>query len=179
MTAPLIDLDAGRRELAHPDGIPVVLGGETFTLPAEFPVDVLDPFLDEKFDLAGLIREAVRKSKNEDGTTKPVSVIVVDTLFDRPSLPVELIQTIYAAFEQLFGAEDYARFKAQRPSIGDYQRLTSGLFSLYGVSLGEAFASPDSSESDGATQKETSAGSTESTPAKSGAGKGKKKGSSE
>lgn len=174
----VLDLDAGRREAEQPEGLPVIFKGENFLLPAELPVDVFDPFLDEEFDLAGLIRDGMARAKNEDGSTKPVSTIVMDTLFNRPALPVEIAKTIFAAFELLFGAEEYARFKALRPSLPDYGRLTAGLFRLYGVSMGEAFASPASSESDGATPKQTLPASTpDSTPAKSGAGKGRKKGS--
>lgn len=173
-----IDLDAGRREQEYPDTLPVTFRGETFDLPAEFPLDVLDPFLAEDFNLAGLIREVMAEARKEDGTTKPISEVVIDTLFNRPALPIEVIQAIFAAFELLFGAENYARFKALRPSLVDYGRLTRGLFSAYGVSLGEAFASPASSETAGTTPNQTSPGSTpDSTPDGSGADQGSSPGS--
>jgi hypothetical protein len=158
MTANVIDLDAARREVEQPEGMPLIFKGEDFLLPAELPVDVFDPFLSDEFDLTGLIRDAMAKYKaSGEGDGKPsIATAVTDTLFGRPSLPIEIAKAIFGAFEALFGAEDYARFKALRPSLGDYQRLTSALFKAYGASLGEAFASPDSSASDGATQKETS-----------------------
>lgn len=164
-----IDLNAARREANQPDGIPVTFGTEDFILPAEFPVDVLDPFLADEFDLAGLIREAMARAKDADGNTRGIASVVVDTLFERPSLPVEIVKTIFAAYELLFGVEDYARFKSQRPSIGDYARLTGALFEAYGTSLGEAFASPSSSATGGATPSQTSLSSTQdSTPDASG-----------
>src|SRR6478735_2126544 len=58
-----IDLDAARRERQQPDGLPVILAGEEFTLPAELPLDVFDPFLSEDFDLAGLIRDGIERYK--------------------------------------------------------------------------------------------------------------------
>lgn len=171
-----LDLAAAQREISNPEGLPLKFRGQEFLLPAELPVDVFDPFLSEEFDLAGLIREGVTRYKAaksaEDDGGKKVSIagIVVDTLFDRPTLPLDLLDAIYSAFELLFGAEQYATFKALRPSIPDYAALMAGLFQEYGVSLGEAFASPSSSETDGATQKETSESTPTSTPEVSGDG---------
>lgn len=174
-----LDLAAARREQEEPDGLPLKFRGTTFMLPTELPLDVFDPFLAEEFDLAGLIREVMAEARNDDGTTKPVATVVIDTLFHRPALPVEIIKTVFAAFEALFGADQYAAFKALRPSLNDYGRLTSALFSEYGVSLGEAFASPDSSVSDGATPKETYESTPSSTPDASGDDEGSAPGSSE
>lgn len=170
MTDHFIDLDAARRETEQPEGLPVRFKGEEFILPAELPVDVFDPILSDDFDLVGLVRDGMSRYKAaktvEEGGGAKVSIatIVTDTLFDRPTLPVEIVKTIFAVFEALFGSEEYARFKQTRPSLNDYQRLTTALFKAYGTSLGEAFASPDSSGSDGATQKETSEITASSTP---------------
>jgi len=163
----IIDLDASRRESAHPDGIPVRLGGDDFLLPAELPVDVFDPFLDPNFDLTGIIRDAMDQAKMSEGAS--LESIIIDVLFERPTIPVQLVNAIFAAFAILFGDEQYARFKAHRPSLPDYGRLARGLFRAYGASLGEAFASPAPSALGGATQKPTSPASTSSTPDSSGA----------
>ena len=100
-----IDLDAARRERQQPEGIPVVLGGDTIVLPAELPLDVFDPFLDEEFDLAGLIREGIEKatSHGEDGEERGDEGAVLDILFMRPDLPMDIINRVFQAFELLFG----------------------------------------------------------------------------
>jgi hypothetical protein len=151
----VLDLDAARRESAHPEGIVVRLGGEDFTLPAELPADVFDPFLTPEFDLSGLII-AVFKDKNDDGSESDLAERLVSLLFDRPSLPTEVIDAVYRALELLFGDEQWATFKAQRPSFKDLGRLVGGLFRLYGTSLGEAFASVSSVTTAGPTSKQTS-----------------------
>lgn len=164
MTAPLIDLDAAKREARYPDGIPVTLGGETFTLPAELPVSTFDPLLSDKLDLVGVVSKVLA----DEASTKSVIDQVLDVLTARPDLPTAVLAAIHDCFRQLFGAEQYETFAAQRPSVQDYFRLVKALVPLYGVSLGEAFASAGSSESDGQTQKQTSPSTTESTPEVSG-----------
>ena len=72
-----------------------------------------------------------------------------------------------AAFAILFG-DNYENFRAMRPSVATYLRLTRHLVTLYGVGLGEAFASPTSSVSGGATPKPTSPVTAISTPEVSG-----------
>jgi hypothetical protein len=163
----ILDLDAARRERAHPEGIKLVNGGEEFILPAELPADVFDPFLLGKIDFAGLLRTALEN----DEENPDLGEILVKVLFENPSLPQDVYAAIHESLALLFGAENYDRFKATRPSFVDLGLLVKGLLTRYGTSLGEVFASPDSSESDGATQKETSDASTSSTPAKSGAAK--------
>ena len=164
-----IDLDAARRERDQPEGFPVTLRGKTYTLPSELPVDVFDPFLTDDFDLAGLIRDAMVTAKDENGVVKPTNVIVVEALFERPSLPVEVIKAIYASLELLFGKVPFGKFKAARPTFGDYSNLVQGLFSIYGASMGEAFGSADSSVNAGPTPNPTSTGTAVSTPEPSGA----------
>lgn len=168
----LIDLDAeaARREITNPDGLPVRFRGEEYLIPAELPVDVFDPFLEPGFDLAGLIREAIAEAK-EPGIAgeKGIDEVVIDLVFNRPDLPVKIINAVYSAYEILFGPEQYARFRQARPSLPDYMALTRGLFRVYGTSVGEAFASVDSSETSGLTQKPTLPASTGSTPEPSGA----------
>ena len=173
----VIDLDAARRESAFPDGINVPFRGETYTLPGELPADVFDPFLTPEFDLSGLL---VTLFKDDDAEKKELGDRVVGLLLDRPMLPAEIITAIYAALELLFGDEQWATFKAARPSIPDIARLVSGLFRLYGVSLGEAFASVGSVTNAGPTSKQTSPlGIPVSTPDASGDAPAPETGSSE
>lgn len=159
-------MNAARRERSAPESLPVAFGDSTFHLPAELPVDVFDPFLAEEFNLSGLIQEGLELSRvtGPDGKKKEVSAIVVDLLFMRPSLPLELIRAVYKSFEILFGEEQYAAFKEQRPTALDYAFLFQALYTAYGVSLGEAYASLAPSTSDGETPKQTSESTEESTP---------------
>ena len=162
-TAFSIDLDAARRERQAPDGIPVILKGEEFILPGELPTDVFDPFLTDEFDLGGLLVEVAKMDDAE-----PLEVLV-KLLFNRPKLPVETLNAVFAALELLFGAEQWAEFRKLRPSIKDQVALVKGAFKLYGTSVGEAFASAAKSASGGPTSKPTSPGSTtDSTPETSG-----------
>src|SRR5690606_12695592 len=138
-----IDLNAAVRESKSPDGIPVVYGDKTFTLPAELPVDVFDPLLDSEFDLVGLIKALLDSTKDDLGEA------IVDLLTNRPDLPVEVRDTVYDCLGLLFGEEQFAEFRAQRPGFTTYARLIGGLAKEYGTTLGEAFASPASSESGG------------------------------
>lgn len=150
-----IDLDAAIRESAFPDGIPVTFRGQQFTLPAELPLDVFDPLLDERVDLVGLLRIAFGEGGNE-----AVGDAIITALFNRPNLPLVLRDAIYDSLRLLFGQEQFDAFQAHRPGLSTYGRLISGLFQKYGVSLGEAFASPASSETGGATSSPTSPATT-------------------
>ncbi len=166
----LLDLDAARREVAHPEGIRVRFGGEDYLLPSELPLDVFDPFLSDDLDLVAVIRDfstmgdakaADGKAKSEDEENEGWAA----ALFAHPNLPRQFIHATHAALEALFGPEDYVRFRANRPSLGDYGRLIQGLVKLYSVSLGEAFASLTSADGDGQTSNPTSPAPTpESTP---------------
>lgn len=174
-TPPMIDLDAARRETAYPDGIPVALGGETFLLPAELPVDALDPLLSDDLDLVGVLKQVFEERKNSDDTDESFGELVLDVLLARPALPRQVIQAIKDVFAALFGAEQYDRFVAQQPSINDYLRLGQALLPLMGVGLGEALNSAGSSEPGGETSNPTSPTTTpDSTPAASGAGRTKR-----
>lgn len=166
MTQNLIDLDAARRESAYPDGIPLVLRGEEFVLPAELPEACLDPLLDEKLGLF----EAIKQAVEDDQGAGSVGTDVVNILTARPDLPREVLAAIRGVFALLFGADEYSRFRSLRPSVPDYFRMTKALTTLYGVSLGEAWRSLASSESDGATSSPTSNTTTASTHDTSSAG---------
>lgn len=166
MTLNHIDLDAARREAGSPDGIPLTLRDEEFLLPAELPEACLDPLLDERLGLFEAIKQAV---ENDQGGGS-VGADVVNLLTARPDLPREVLSAIRGVFALLFGPDEFSRFQSLRPSLPDYLRMIKALTSLYGVSLGEAWRSLASSESDGATSKPTSSSTTTSTPEASSAG---------
>lgn len=163
---PGLDLDAARRESAYPDGIPLTYQGQLFVLPAELPADVIDPWLSDDLDLAGLVKKVLADDAGND--SDGALDIVLSVLEARPQVLSQVIGAVKESLALLFGADDYARFVATRPSLPAYGRLIRGLLTLYGVSLGEAFASPSSSTSAGLTQKQTSSTSTTSTPDTSG-----------
>lgn len=158
----VIDLDAERREVQYPNGIPVRFGGEQFMFPAELPADALDPILSEDLDLVGLLGEVLESSEGEAGIKE-----IVNALFRRPSLPLKFIEAVRQTYAILLG-DQTEEFLKQRPSIGDYVRLTIGLTKVYGVELGKLFRSDDSSANDSQTSNPTSPASTESTPDASG-----------
>ena len=159
-----LDLDAARREEELPDGIEVTLKGVTFVVPSELPLDVFDPFFTDDFDLGALLKVAF-ESDDDDPTLK----VILDMLTANPKLPANAYRAVHTALETLLEPEGYAAFKSARPSVKDTARLVKGLFRMYGTSLGEAFASAESSASGGSTQKQTSSSTTESTPAEPGA----------
>lgn len=160
--ANVIDLDAAIRESSFPDGIQVPYKGTTYVLPAELPLDVFDPLLSPDFDLVGLIKTVLGEDGQAEGD---LGDAVISVLFKRPNLPLEVRDTIYASLALLFGEDQWTQFQAQRPGVATLTVLIKGLFTSYGVALGEAFGSGGSSESDGDSSKETSSSTTESTPA--------------
>jgi hypothetical protein len=158
----VIDLDAERREVQYPDGIPVKFGGEQFIFPAELPAEALDPVLSDDLGLVGLLGEVIESADGDAGVAE-----VVAALFRRPSLPRKFLAALRETYAILLG-DQYEEFLRQRPSIGDYVRLTTGLIRVYGVELGKLFQSAASSESGSQTSSPTSPASTESTPDVSG-----------
>jgi hypothetical protein len=155
-----IDLDAARREVQYPHGIPVLLHGEQFNFPAEIPADCLDPLFSDDLDLMGVLRDIVNA---EDGSTTAGEI--VEVIFRRPQLPARFYAAVKDIYKELLGEETFTEFKAVRPSIGDYVRLTKALVTVYGVDLGKLFRSGSSSASDSATSSPTSpASTTDSTP---------------
>ena len=164
-----LDLDAAAREAGTPDGILLVLKGVEYELPAELPIDVFDPFLSDDFDLVALIR-AYYDAGERAGEDASGLGVVLSLLEDRPLLHRQTIAAVSAALRSLFGEEQYATFLAGRPSIEDFSRVGSHLVDEYGVSLGELFASPTTSTTGGATQKQTSEPTTESTSDTPGSG---------
>ncbi|MFE2181342.1 hypothetical protein [Streptomyces sp. NPDC059455] len=158
----VIDLDAERREVQHPDGIPVKFRGEQFIFPAELPAAALDPILSDELDLVGLLGDVINSADGDAGIKE-----VVAALFRRPYLPLRFLDAVRETYAILLEDQN-EEFLKRKPSVPDYVRLTTGLAKVYGVELGKLFRSADSSESDGATSSPTSPDSTESTPAASG-----------
>lgn len=158
----VIDLDAERREVRYPDGIPVKFRGEQFMFPAELPAEALDPILSDELDLVGLLGDVINSTDGDAGIKE-----VVNALFRRPSLPRKFLEAIRATYAVLLEDQN-EDFLQRKPSVPDYVRLTTGLARVYGVELGKLFRSADSSEIDGVTSSPTSPASTESTPDASG-----------
>lgn len=156
-----LDLDAGTREASYPDGILIVLGGNEYTFPAELPIDVFDPFLSEELDVVDLIRSLYAILSTERGETTTDALLTL--LQQRPGLHKQIIAAVREALALLLGADQYAAWVASRPTVTGLMRLAGALMDEYGVALGELFASPNSSTTGGATQKETSGQSTDST----------------
>lgn len=158
----VIDLDAERREVQYPDGIPVKFGNDLFIFPAELPAEALDPILSDELDLVGLLGEVLESSGGDAGVGE-----IVTALFRRPSLPRKFLAAVRETYAILL-ADQHQQFVDKRPYLTDYVRLTIGLTRVYGVELGKLFRSDDSSENTGATSSPTSPATTESTPDASG-----------
>lgn len=167
----VIDLNAERTaRAARREGaggpIRVPLGNETFELPEELPTSIIDRLLDPEVEIAQLLLIAARSLK-ENRDDKSLEIIV-DTLSVHPDLPLGFARAVLGAIEDLFGPEQWQRFRAAKPSVPDMFALVRGLIKAYGVALGEALTSSAVSGSGGATSKPTSGVSTDSTPAESG-----------
>ncbi|MFJ3793562.1 hypothetical protein [Kitasatospora sp. NPDC090091] len=160
----LIDLDAPKREVAYPDGIPVLLGGETFTFPAELPLEALDPLLAGNLDLMGIAAQVINDEKNNN-----IAGGIVDLLLTRPHLPRTFLGAMRDVYLRLLGPDQFVRFQDKKPSIPDYVRLTKALIKAYGVNLGKLSGSPTSPAAGGTTSSTTSPTTTSETPATSGA----------
>lgn len=173
----MINLDARRtqraakREAQYADGIPVTHAGRTYKLPAELPVAVLDPLLDGDVDLAGLVTVAVNAMRSTGGDQQEqIAALVAEALMTHPDLPGNVLRGVRQVLANLFGPNQWAAFMGSNPapSLPDLAALIGGLVNAYGVGLGEAFGSADSSPSGGKTSSPTFNGSAVSTPVVSG-----------
>lgn len=154
----MLDLDSARRQRAaarEGSGQPVTVtfADTTYTLPVEVPAAVVQTLLDPDVEFAQLLMVLMKAWR---GGSDQAGKSVVNALTERPSLPFGCIKAIQAALEQLFGADEWARFTAAGPSLNDMVTLITGLVSEYGVGLGEALTSPSSSETAGTTSNPTS-----------------------
>ncbi|WP_256975411.1 hypothetical protein [Streptomyces sp. CS159] len=155
-------MDAERREVLYPDGIPVKFRGEQFIFPAELPAAALDPILSEELDLVGVLGDVIASADGDAGVQQ-----VIGALFRRPALPLKFLEAIRQTYAILL--EDQTQdFLDRKPSVPDYVRLTTGLARVYGVELGKLFRLGASSGSDSQTSNPTSPDTTASTPDASG-----------
>ncbi|MFE6185459.1 hypothetical protein ACFQ6U_13640 [Streptomyces sp. NPDC056465] len=167
----VLDLDASRREVAHPHGIAVKLRGLQHIFPAELPADALDPILSDDLGLVELLGEVLQSSSGDLDTNE-----VLAALFRRPSLPRKFLAAIKETYGILLDAEydtvdnqkvlrdgPFKDFLESKPSFPDYVRLTMGLARVYGVEMGKLFSFADSSESGSQTSNPISPATTEST----------------
>lgn len=157
------DIDAERdsrtaQREGHADGLPIVSGGVTIALlPVELPIDVFAPLKDIDEALMLLLHEAMKMATGPDAAAKwEATDLVVGLLASTPRLPVQVIEVAKGIGENLMGAEGFAAFMALRPSKEDIGSLVKRVFRFYGVSLGEALPSSDSSETGGGTSSTTS-----------------------
>lgn len=137
----MIDLDARSGEAAATPK-EFRLGGETFTLPPELPGDVIAPFLAPDLGLVELLADAIVNSDDD----ADLGELVLSQVAKRPALPTGLLSAASEALKVLIGEEQYPTFVAKRPTVPQYMALARGLFSEYGMSLGDFFGSPSSSE---------------------------------
>lgn len=172
-----LDLDAARKQRAaeregKQQDLPITLGGKVIaTLPVEIPVDVLAPLRTLDGDLTLLLREAMQMSKQgaNERARWDATELVVDLLANNPRLPVSALDTIGQIAENLLTPAGLDALKAERPSPQDYAVLVKGVFRFYGLTLGEASQSSDSSTGDaGKTSSGTSSTTSGSTPGDSG-----------
>lgn len=159
----LIDLDAhrsARRETTT--GLPLRLGGQTYVLAPEVPLDVFEPLLAVDVDMALLVRQAmsIANGSNNAQQQRDATALIVDLLVANPNLPRDVISAIVKVAQRMLGEEAYAALVAFRPSKEDAGVLAKALFAHYGVSLGEASAPSEQSEGAGTTSKQTSSGGT-------------------
>lgn len=173
-----LDLDFARQQRAaeregKKKNLPLRVGGEEIAvLPVELPVDVLAPLRSLDGDLTLLLREAVQSAKRGGGSGTvdwDITELVIDLLANNPRLPVNFLDTLRDVAANLLGDEGLAKLLANRPSGQDIAFLVKGVFQFYGVTLGEASPSSDSSTGDsGGTSNGTSSTTSTSTPDESG-----------
>lgn len=179
----MLDLDAQRKQRAakregQKKDQPIVIGGKIIaTLPVELPIDILEPLRELDGDITLLLREAMQTAKAGGGAAARASAtdLVIDLLASNPALPVNALDIITKIAKNLLTEEGFAGLMEARPSREDYAALVSGIFKFYGLTLGEALPSSDSStdgqgtgETGGETSRGTSSTTSDSTPEPSG-----------
>jgi hypothetical protein len=147
----LLDLNAARASRSGTKGRPIVLrlGDASIPLPAELPVDVLEPLAHLNVDTALIARTVLNALKEADMTRAGLSIasMVVDLVIQNPRLPGELLDAVRLMGRRLMTDEGYEQFVVQRPSIADVAALIKGLAGRYAFSLGESKPSTDDSDS--------------------------------
>lgn len=152
---------------------PLCIGDDTFYVPCELPMTVVDRVLDPDMEIAQLLIVMLKTAQANIAAGKAEKAggdleIVLDVLASDAALPLRAVQAIKGAVADLFGEEQWARWLALNPSLEDNVELVIELVKLYGSRLGELFKSSAPAASGGATSSVTSSGSTGSTPEASG-----------
>lgn len=169
-----LDLDAARTARREgTGGVPALrISGTRYELPPELPVDVLAPLTEVDVDVSLLVRMVLdaRRQAQESGEAANEAVIdtIVDLVVANPKLPVELVEAGKEVARRFLGDDGYDALVDYRPSMPDLAAIIRHVGRQYGVGLGEALPSSDSSEGTGTTSKETSKSTTGSTSGASG-----------
>jgi hypothetical protein len=170
-----LDLDQERQvRAAQREGSkkpwPIRIGGRVIcVLPVELPFEVITPLRAIDDTIALVLRQAMTLATNKDAGAKwEASELVVDMLASSPDLPVKVVEVIQQISTNLLTQEGVDLFMAAKPSTNDIAALAKGVFRYYGVSLGEASPSSDSSTDGGGTSPTTSSTNSTSTPEESG-----------
>lgn len=161
-----MDLDAARRARQAKKGgpEPLVFGGETIAvLPAEFPLDVLEPLIQGvNLDVALLVASIMDalEAEKRDKSGMALVKLIVEMLVQNPRLPAELLTAGKEMLKRLIGETGYEAFVAERPSREDLAEFITGLLAKYGWKdigdvLGES-SEPDDGSPDGKTSTPTS-----------------------
>lgn len=171
----VLNLDAAREaRAAQREGkkkpLPIIILDETICeLPVELPLTVLTPLRKIDDTIALLIRQAMTLATNKDAGAKwEASEMVVNMLASDPDLPLKVVEVIEEVSNNLLTETGVEKFMAAGPSVDDIKALANGIMRHYGVSLGEALPSSDSSTDGGGTSLTTSSTNSDSTPEVSG-----------
>jgi hypothetical protein len=170
-----LDLDALRdARTAQREGqkkpLPIRMGGQVIcTLPVELPLSVITPLREIDDTIALVIRQAMTLATNKEAGAKwEASSLVIDMLAATPDLPVKVVEVVESISRSLLTDSGVEQFMAAKPSLPDIAALAKGILAYYGVSLGEASPSSDSSTDGGGTSPTTSNTNSDSTPEASG-----------
>lgn len=170
-----LDLDQERQvRAAAREGqkkeLPIKINGEVIaTLPAELPFGVITPLRKIDDTIALVIRQGMTLVSDQEKAAKwEATELVVNMLASNEDLPTKVVEVIEEISVNLLTRDGLDKFMAAKPSVPDLKALALGIFAYYGVSLGEASPSSDSSTGDGGTSPTTSSTNSDSTPEGSG-----------
>lgn len=170
-----LDLDQERQvRAAQREGkkteLPIRIGGQIIaTLPIELPFEVLTPLRKIDDTIALVLRQGMTLASDNAAAAKwEATELVVNMLASTPDLPVKIVEVIEEITTNLLTPEGLEKLRAAKPSVPDLRALALGILRWYGVSLGEASPSSDSSTDGGGTSLTTSSTNSDSTPEESG-----------
>jgi hypothetical protein len=148
----------------------VIRDGDTLIaeLPAEFPLDTLEPLVDVNLDIALLIEQAIQIAGADSQAQQIASIeLITQILASNPNLFRELIDAVKEMTRRLLGADGYDALVATRPTAWDIIDLAREISAWYGISLGES-SPPSIPSSGGGTSNSTSSTISSSMPVVSG-----------